>query len=126
MFCHTLQNSLSLASRAITPRSTGMIMKRFLAIPTAVRKADLVQDMYIRELRAYKVPSVKPSDSEGQVQKFSPPLPAISPEEANLMNELKAYEASSVEIEGQVEAGSSRGEDDWFESEPEDDENTKH
>lgn len=35
-------------------------------------------------------------------------------------------ETSSVEIEGQAEAGSAGVEDDWFESEPEDDENKHH
>ncbi|POS83216.1 hypothetical protein EPUL_005544 [Erysiphe pulchra] len=82
--------------------------------------------MYIRELRAYKPPSIKASDSEGHVQKFTPPSLPPSPEESDITNELKAYEVSSVDIEGQAEAGSAGVEDDWFESEPEDDENKHH
>jgi F-type H+-transporting ATPase subunit h len=32
---------------------------------------------------------------------------------------LKAYEASSVEVEGQAEGGVASHEEDWFEEEPE-------
>ena len=81
--------------------------------------ADLVQDLYLRELKAYKVPAVKPSDSEGHVQKFSAPAPPKSPEETDIANELKAYEASTVDIEGQAEGSVAEKEVDWFEEEPE-------
>lgn len=125
MFSQSFRAPWSLASRA-TPRSTGMVIKRFFIAPTPIRRADLVQDIYIRELRAYKPPSIKASDSEGHVQRFTPPSPPPSPEESDLTNELKEYEASSVDIEGQAEAGSAGMEDDWLESEPEDDENKHH
>ena len=80
--------------------------------------ADLVQDMYIRELKNYKPPPVKPSDSEGHVQKFSPPKVPQSPEEGDIANELKAYENQQVEIEGQATGGEAAAtEVDWFEEE---------
>jgi F-type H+-transporting ATPase subunit h len=86
--------------------------------------ADLVQDLYMKELKAYKVPPVKAGDADAHVQKFSPPQAPKSPEEADIANELKAYEAQTVEIEGQAEGGAVEQEVDWFEEEPE--EETAH
>ncbi|KAK3117098.1 ATP synthase F0 subcomplex subunit H atp14 [Teratosphaeriaceae sp. CCFEE 6253] len=70
--------------------------------------------MYLRELKAYKAPPV---------QKFSMPKPPASPEEADIANDLQAYEQQVPEIEGQAAAGSaSAPEEDWFEEPEEDDE----
>lgn len=77
--------------------------------------ADLVQDLYLKELKAYKAPAIKANDSEGHVQKFSPPAAPKSPEETDIANELKAYEASTVDVEGQTEGGVEEPEHDWFE-----------
>lgn len=90
--------------------------------------ADLVQDLYLRELKAYKPPQLKASDAEGQVHKFSAPKIPKSPEETDIANELKAYEASTVELEGQpgTEGGSAPINEDWFEEEPEEDDHAKH
>ena len=78
------------------------------------RTADLVQDLYLRELKAYKPTPVKASDAEGQVQKFSAPQPPQSPEEADIASELSAYETQEVEVEGQsTEAGAAPVEQDW-------------
>lgn len=87
----------------------------------------MVQDMYLSQLKAYKVPPVKPGDAEGHVQKFQVPKPPPSPEEANLQNDLKAYEEQVPEVEGQ--AGESEGGNvvqDWFEEEEEDDDDHGH
>jgi F-type H+-transporting ATPase subunit h len=82
--------------------------------------ADLVQDLYLKELKSYKPTPVKASDSEGHVQKFSAPKTPKSPEETDIANELKAYESSTVELEGQAAEGSpAPAEQDWFEDEPE-------
>jgi len=82
--------------------------------------------MYLKELRAYKPTPVKPSDSEGHVQKFSVPQAPASPEEADIANDLKAYEDQVPEVEGQAAAGEATAvEQDWFE-EPEDDEDEAH
>jgi len=78
-----------------------------------------VQELYLRELKAYKAPAVKASDAEGHVQTFHAPKPPKSPEETDIANELKAYEASAVEVEGQAEPGVAEKEVDWFEEEPE-------
>ncbi len=53
------------------------------------------------------------------MQKFSPPSAPKSPEESDIANELKAYEASTVEVEGQVEGGAEAVVEDWLEEEPE-------
>ncbi len=79
--------------------------------------------MYLRELRAYKPIPLKTSDSEGHVQKFAAPKAPKSPEETDIANELKAYEASTVELEGSEgsDGVSAPIEEDWFEEEPEED-----
>jgi F-type H+-transporting ATPase subunit h len=88
-------------------------------IPTA----DLVQDMYLKELKAYKTPAVKASDAEGHVQKFTLPKAPPSPEEADIASELKAYESQVPEVEGQSgEAGAAPVEQDWFEEPVEEEE----
>ena len=89
--------------------------------------ADLVQDMYLRELKAYKPNPVKASDSEGHVQKFSAPKTPKSPEETDIANELKAYEASTVDLVGAEgsEEGAAPIDQDWFEEEEEEDEHAK-
>ena len=81
-----------------------------------------MQDLYIKELKAYKTPAVKASDSEAHVQKWAAPKAPQSPEETDIANELKAYEASTVEVEGQAEGGVVDTGDDWFEEEPEEEE----
>jgi F-type H+-transporting ATPase subunit h len=85
------------------------------------RIADLVQEMYLRELKAYKPTPVKASDSEGHVQKFSVPKTPKSPEETDIANELKAYEASTVDLQGAEgsEEGAAPIDQDWFEEEEE-------
>lgn len=72
--------------------------------------------MYLKELKAYKPNPVKATDSEGHVQKFAAPKTPKSPEETDIANELKAYESSTVELEGQAGEGEEApAEQDWFE-----------
>lgn len=60
------------------------------------------------------------------MQKFTPPAAPKSPEEANLASELKAYDESVVEVEGQSAAGETQTEvEDLFE-EPEPDDVPHH
>ncbi len=83
--------------------------------------------MYLKELRAYKPPPVKPSDAEGHVQKFSPPAAPKSPEESNLASEMKEYEDQVVEVEGQAAAGETQSSDeDYFEDLKQFDEEEAH
>ena len=82
--------------------------------------ADLVQDLYLRELKNYKVPQMKASDAEGHVKKFSVPKAPASPEETDIASELKAYETQAVEGEGASgEDGEVLPQEDWFEEEDE-------
>lgn len=83
------------------------------------RPVDLVQDLYLRELKNYKVPQLKASDAEGHVQNFAIPKAPASPEETDIANELKAYETQQVELEGTTESGAAPVEEDWFEEEEE-------
>lgn len=97
--------------------------KRTPTDPTdAFRTADLVQDLYLRELKNYKVPQVKANDAEGHVQKFSVPAAPKSPEEADIANELNAYETQQPDVgtEGTAEDGQVLPtEEDWFVEEDE-------
>ncbi|KAI6788814.1 hypothetical protein KC367_g5432 [Hortaea werneckii] len=126
MLGQSMRASRQLLARAARQQHA-VTMRRTLITPTAVRQADLVQDMYLKELRAYKPTPVKPTDAEGQVQKFSIPKAPQSPEEADLANDLKAYEDQVPEVEGQTTGASEAApaEQDWFE-EPEEDEDEAH
>ena len=79
-----------------------------------------MQELYLRELKNYKVPQVKASDAEGSVQKFNIPPTPTSPEESDIASELKSYETQTVEVEGAAgEDGTVLPEEDWFEEEDE-------
>ncbi|KAL7937760.1 ATP synthase complex subunit H domain-containing protein [Trichoderma chlorosporum] len=118
-------SQLSRASRAVAARAAraNAVQVRGFIAPTVSRRADFVQELYLKELKAYKTPAVKESDSEGQVQVFNMPKTPASPEEANLADNLKAYESMAVEIEGQdASAQSATGVaqlPDWLEAEEE-------
>jgi len=81
-------------------------MRTFIA-PTVARRADFVQELYLKELKAYKPIPIKDSDAVGQVATFSLPKTPKSPEEADLSSSLAEYEAMAVEVEGSegAEAG---------------------
>ena len=86
-----------------------------------------MQDLYLRELKAYKPAPVQAGDSEGHVQKFAVPTAPASPEESDIASDLKAYETQQVELEGSsTEGGAAPVEEDWFEEEPEDDAPVAH
>jgi len=103
-------------SQVVMARKTTVIL-------TIQSAADLVQDMYLRELKNYKPTPVKASDAEGHVQKFTMPQAPKSPEESDIQNELQAYESQQVEVEGQSSEGSAApAEQDWFEEEEEEEE----
>ncbi|OAL00370.1 hypothetical protein IQ06DRAFT_377190 [Phaeosphaeriaceae sp. SRC1lsM3a] len=104
----------------VARQQPAFVARRTFITPTAVRSADLVQELYLRELKNYKVPQVKASDAEGSVQKFAVPQTPTSPEEADIASELKSYETQAVEVEGAVgEEGAPLPEEDWFEEEDE-------
>lgn len=88
--------------------------------------ADLVQDLYLKELKAYKTPAVKPNDSEGHVQTFHIPSAPQSPEEADIAKDLSAYETQVPEVEGQAEGGAAAPVEDWFDESIFEDEEPHH
>ncbi|KAI1874362.1 hypothetical protein JX265_004570 [Neoarthrinium moseri] len=88
------------AASAITRVARVNAVRGFIA-PTVSRRADFVQELYLKELKAYKPTPVKDSDAVGQVQTFTTPKTPKSPEEADLANSLKEYESMAVEVEGQ-------------------------
>ncbi|KAL2757600.1 hypothetical protein ACRALDRAFT_1068151 [Sodiomyces alcalophilus JCM 7366] len=105
---------LSRVSRAASaiPRmaaqSNAVQLRTFIA-PTVSRRADFVQELYLKELKAYKPTPVKDSDAEGQVQTFNIPQTPASPEETDLASSLKEYESMAVEVEGaSVDAAATR------------------
>ncbi|CAG8888128.1 unnamed protein product [Penicillium egyptiacum] len=117
MMSQSLRASRTLFSRA-SRAQVSVARRTFLT--SAVRQADPVQDLYLRELKAYKPTPLKAGDADEHVQKFTAPKPPQSPEEANLASELSAYESQEVEVEGQAAAGEAAPvEESWFEEEEE-------
>ncbi|KAH7368994.1 ATP synthase H chain [Plectosphaerella cucumerina] len=94
--------AVSAVSR-VAIRANAVQTRSFIA-PTVSRRADFVQELYLKELKAYKPAAIKDSDAEGQVQTFTVPKTPASPEEADLASSLQEYENMAVEVEGQ-EAG---------------------
>ncbi|PFH61150.1 hypothetical protein XA68_18100 [Ophiocordyceps unilateralis] len=106
------------------------LARRTFMAPTISRRADFVQELYLKELKAYKVPPVKESDSQGQVQTFTMPKTPSSPEETDLAGSLKQYESMGVDIEGQDASSSASAGPatlpDWLEAEEDDEPKQAH
>jgi F-type H+-transporting ATPase subunit h len=120
----TTRSAISAAARVARVNS----VRGFIA-PTVSRRADFVQELYLKELKAYKPAPVKDSDSTGQVQTFSAPKAPKSPEEADLATSLKEYENMAVEVEGNEGATSSSTPaviEDWLVEEEEEEETAHH
>ncbi|KAI2783445.1 ATP synthase complex subunit H-domain-containing protein [Daldinia loculata] len=113
------------AASAITRVARVNAVRGFIA-PTVSRRADFVQELYLKELKAYKPPPIKDSDSVGQVQTFTVPKPPKSPEEADLASSLKEYESMAVEVEGNEGAAANSSTpavvEDWLVDEEEEEE----
>ncbi len=121
----TIFAGLGLLKAANFHGSTATVLCRALKLtqPCFPLLADFVQELYLKELKAYKMPAVKESDSVGQVQTFAVPKTPKSPEEADLASNLQEYESMAVEIEGQDAAQQASGTaavlPDWLEAEEE-------
>ncbi|KAF4332423.1 F1F0-ATPase complex subunit h [Fusarium beomiforme] len=114
------RSAVAAVSRVARPNA---VQVRGFIAPTVSRKADFVQELYLKELKAYKIPAIKESDAEGNVQTFNIPKTPASPEETDLAGNLKEYESMAVEIEGQDTSAQSAGTPavaDWLEAEEED------
>ncbi|KAK4231201.1 hypothetical protein QBC38DRAFT_506922 [Podospora fimiseda] len=123
---HTLRQNSARKAVAAVSRIAGrnaVPVRTFMA-PTVSRRADFVQELYLKELKAYKPTPVKESDAVGQVATFSLPKTPKSPEEADLASSLKEYETMAVEVEGQEGADAGKPAaaiEDWLVEEEEDD-----
>ncbi|KAI8629402.1 ATP synthase complex subunit H-domain-containing protein [Xylariaceae sp. FL1651] len=121
----TTRSALSAVARVARVNA----VRGFIA-PTVSRRADFVQELYLKELKAYKPAPIKDSDSVGHVQTFSPPKPPKSPEEADLANSLKEYESMAVEVEGNEGAATATSTpaavEDWLVEEEEEEEGGAH
>jgi len=89
-------------------------------VGTAIRRADLVQEIYLRELKAHKLKPESAAAAEEAVRKWAPPPAPPLPESANAntTSELSAYESQAVEVEGQdaaTEGAAAAQAEDWFE-----------
>ncbi|KAK0618260.1 hypothetical protein B0T17DRAFT_592096 [Bombardia bombarda] len=110
-------------------RNVAQIQMRTFIAPTVSRRADFVQELYLKELKAFKPTPVKDSDSVGQVSTFNLPQTPKSPEEADLASSLKEYESMAVEVEGQEGADAGKpaaAVEDWLVEEEEDDAHHAH
>ncbi|KAI1202378.1 ATP synthase H chain [Nemania serpens] len=120
----TARSALSATTRIARANA----VRGFIA-PTVSRRADFVQELYLKELKAYKPSPVKDSDSVGQVQTFSTPKTPKSPEEADLATSLKEYESMAVEVEGNEGATASSTPaaiEDWLVEEEEEEAGAHH
>ncbi|KAI0485192.1 ATP synthase complex subunit H [Xylariaceae sp. FL0804] len=118
------------AVQAVTRVARVNAVRGFIA-PTVSRRADFVQELYLKELKAYKPTPVKASDAEGQVLTFSAPKAPKTPEETDLANSLKEYESMAVEVEGTEGANPAAlstpaAVEDWLVEEEEDEAPAKH
>jgi F-type H+-transporting ATPase subunit h len=82
--------------------------------------ADPIQDIYLRELKAFKPKPESAAAAAEAVKKWAAPAAPPLPESANssIASELAAYESQAVEVEGQeapVEGEVAAKEEDWFE-----------
>ncbi|KAI1755114.1 ATP synthase complex subunit H-domain-containing protein [Xylaria castorea] len=123
----TFSQTARLALSAVTRVARVNTVRGFIA-PTVSRRADFVQELYLKELKAYKPTPIKESDSVGQVQTFSAPKTPKSPEEADLATSLKEYESMAVEVEGNegVTASTPAVVEDWLVEEEEEEKGGAH
>jgi F-type H+-transporting ATPase subunit h len=114
------RKAVSAISRFAGRNAAQTQMRTFIA-PTVSRRADFVQELYLKELKAYKPTPIKESDAVGQVATFSLPKAPKSPEEADLSSSLQEYEALTVEVEGSegLAAGQTPVVEDWLVEEEE-------
>ncbi|BFZ65173.1 ATP synthase F0 subcomplex subunit H atp14 [Saitoella coloradoensis] len=110
MFSRALRLTARAARVQVVPARTFAI--------SSVRSADPLQDLYVKELRSYKAPTLKASDAEGQVKAWKAPATPVAPsvETGDLAGELSAYENEAVQLEA-VEAveGEVQKTGEWFE-----------
>lgn len=84
---------------------------------TPARRADIIQDLYVKEVKAFKAPTLTAADAAGSVKAWTTPAsPAIPAVEGDVAAELSEYETSAVEVESAkpAEASADGAVEDWF------------
>ncbi|KAF8491955.1 ATP synthase complex subunit H-domain-containing protein [Gautieria morchelliformis] len=86
--------SLLLRQSAVAARGTTSQLSRSIATSSVLRK-DLVQDLYLREIKAYKPPPAAKDAHVGAVKTFSiPALPQPPSLPSDFASELASYDAA--------------------------------
>ncbi|PRT54936.1 hypothetical protein B9G98_02556 [Wickerhamiella sorbophila] len=83
---------------------------------TSVPRKDLLQDLYLSEIKAFKPKPVSESDAAGTVKKFAVPAQPKSPSIEGDAAEVDAYANSTVEVETETASGEpvAQTSEDWF------------
>ncbi|KAI0798169.1 ATP synthase complex subunit H-domain-containing protein [Abortiporus biennis] len=77
---------------------------------STVARRDLVQDIYIKELKGYKAPVAAKDAHVGAVKQYSlPPVPKAPVLPADLASELAAYDASEPTVVAQAAPAAAAG-----------------
>ncbi|KAF3917857.1 hypothetical protein ABW20_dc0106630 [Dactylellina cionopaga] len=102
--------------------------KRALRItnPSILLTADIVQDLYLNGIKAYKPAPLKANDHEGQVRNWATPSTPSVPDlgDASLTADITTYQSQVVETETgapdaspDAPAATTKATDDWFDEE---------
>lgn len=85
---------------------------------TSARRADIITDLYVKEVKAFKAPTLTAADAAGSVKEWSAPAaPAAPAVEGDVAAELSEYESSGVEVESAKPAAEGAADavaEDWF------------
>lgn len=84
---------------------------------TAIRRADIIQDLYVKEVKAFKAPTLTAADAAGSVKSWAAPAaPAPPAVEGDVAADLSEYDAQAVEVESAkpAEASTEAAVEDWF------------
>ncbi|EGV64636.1 ATP synthase F0 subcomplex subunit H atp14 [Yamadazyma tenuis] len=88
-----------------------VISRRFSITP---RRSNLVSDLYISNIKAFKPTPSSAKDIDSAVKAFQLPAKPTLPSEEISSDLLKDYEASEVETVVAAPAGAEPVEEDWF------------
>ncbi|QLG74340.1 hypothetical protein HG535_0G02240 [Zygotorulaspora mrakii] len=100
-------------------RRTSSLLQRsnVRLLSSSPARRNVVQELYLRELKNVKLSPITAKDAEGSVKPWSEPVkPSIPDVEAQGNDALKAYQDELVETKGSEAGASEDGniEDDWL------------
>jgi F-type H+-transporting ATPase subunit h len=85
---------------------------------STVSRADLIQDMYIRELKNYKSSPPDPKEAAQTTKHWQPPAPPVAPKiETSIDQDLQAYRDEPVDLDtsaSESETQEEKPEEDWL------------